>query len=95
MRADELATLVTKKDLLELQYSLEESLRKILKENQRKEKFLTPRKFSELTGMAYSTVVQHCNYGLLKARQDRPGSSWQIDSSELDRYSDESVQNVS
>ncbi len=48
--------------------------------------FYSPKEFSFLTGIKYSTVVYRCAIGKLKARQDGPSCSWQIDVEELNRY---------
>ena len=57
-------------------------------------KFFSPKEFSHSTGMPYSTVVYRCKVGKLKARQDEEGCSWQIDSSELERYKSEANDNI-
>ncbi len=76
----------TKKDIADLQNSLENSFREILQDSLGKQKVYSPARFSELTGMAYSTVVEHCAKGMIEARQDRPGSPWLITASEVDRW---------
>lgn len=57
-------------------------------------KFYSPKEFSDLTGIRYSTVIYRCKLGLLKARQDTPGSLWQIDADELRRYAKEANDNA-
>lgn len=94
MSIDDFTQIVTKRDLYEFRIAIEESFRKMLEDSKEKQKFYSPRQFSEITNIPYSTVVQHCNSGLLKARQDRPGSSWQIDSCELHRYKEEATKNI-
>ena len=56
--------------------------------------FYTPKEFSDLTGIKYSTVIYRCKNGRLKSRQDTPCSSWQIDAKELDRYREEAKANM-
>lgn len=75
----------TKKDIADLQCSLEYSFREILQDSLCKPKVYSPAKFSELTGMPYSTVVDHCVKGLIEAKQDRPGSPWLIPVREVER----------
>ncbi len=59
-----------------------------------KKEFYSPKAFAHLTGIPYSTVVNRCNVGKLKARQDDPNCSWQIFASELDRYKEEANKNT-
>lgn len=56
--------------------------------------FYSPKEFAHLTGMKYSTVIYRCTVGKLKARQDDPNCSWQIHSSEIERYKKESDENI-
>lgn len=56
--------------------------------------FYTPKEFSHITGLKYSTVVYRCKVGRLKARQDDPNCSWQIDVSELERFKNEADTNT-
>ncbi len=56
--------------------------------------FYTPKEFSHLTGIKYSTVVYRCKMGKLKARQDTPCSTWQIHVDELERYRNEANENA-
>lgn len=53
-------------------------------------KFYTPKEFSHLSSIPYSTVVYKCKVGRLKARQDEPNCPWQIQVSELERMKNES-----
>ncbi len=62
--------------------------------SQIQKEFLSPKEFSFITGLKYSTVVYRCATGKLKARQESPKSSWQIYASEIDRYKNESNQNL-
>ncbi len=55
--------------------------------------FFTPKEFSHMTGVKYSTVIYRCKIGKLKARQDTPASTWQIHFDELDRYRKEASEN--
>ena len=56
--------------------------------------FYSPKEFSSITGIPYSTIVHRCNTGKLKAHQDDPGCSWQILVSELERYKSEANNNT-
>ena len=93
MRTDDLMEIVTKKDLYEFRIAIEDSIKRML-DSKDQPVFYSPRRFAELTGMPYSTVIQYCLRGTLKARQDRPGTSWQIDISELKRYKKEAINNA-
>lgn len=91
MNRDDLNQLVTIKDLEIFRHQLIVDLRAIFKnENQNEKKFFTPKEFSKITGIAYSSVVYRCSTGKLKARQDEPKCSWQICVSEIERYKSES-----
>lgn len=62
--------------------------------SQLQKEFLSPKEFSHITGVKYSTVVYRCNNGKLKARQETPKSSWQIFATEVERYKEEANQNI-
>ena len=62
--------------------------------NQLQKQFYSPKEFSFITGIKYSTVVYRCATGKLKARQETAKSSWQIFVTEVDRYKEESNQNI-
>jgi hypothetical protein len=55
--------------------------------------FLTPKEFAARTGQKYSSIVNKCNTGKLKAYQESPCSSWFIDVSEIDRIRKEADEN--
>lgn len=95
MTKDELNHLVTVKDLEAFHQRIVNDVKGLLfdKKNPQKE-FYTPKEFAYSTGIKYSTVVYHCKTGKLKARQDSPNSSWQIYSSELERFRLEASQNT-
>jgi hypothetical protein len=57
--------------------------------SQLQKEFYSPKEFSFITGIKYSTVVYRCAVGKLKARQETPKSSWQICATEVDRYKEE------
>ena len=65
------------------------------KDNQLEKKFFTAKEFSLITGMPYSTVLYKCNTGLIRARQDSPGSSWLIFGDEIQRFTNEANDNGS
>lgn len=90
MNKDDLNQLVTIKDLETFRKKIVDDLKVILqKENPNEKKFYTPKEFSRITGMAYSSIVYRCSTGRLKARQDEPNCSWQISVSEIERYKSE------
>lgn len=47
--------------------------------------FYTPREFSQVTGIKYSTVVYYCNMGMLQAVQLVKGGTWIIYRGEIDK----------
>lgn len=73
MNKEDLNQIVTLKDLEVLHQRIVNDVKGLLndKRNPKKE-FYTPKEFSYVTGMKYSTVVYRCNTGTLKARQDSP-----------------------
>jgi hypothetical protein len=62
--------------------------------SQLQKQFYSPKEFAFITGYKYSTVVYRCTSGKLKARQETPKSSWQICATEVERYKEESNQNL-
>lgn len=62
--------------------------------NQLQKEFYSPKEFSHITGIKYSTVVYRCTTGKLKARQESAKSSWQIFATEVERYKEEANQNI-
>lgn len=62
--------------------------------NQLEKQFYSPKEFSFITGVKYSTVVYRCSIGKLKARQETSKSSWQICATEVARYKEESNHNL-
>ena len=94
MTKEDFDQIVTRADLAS---SLEKFKTELLKSVARllnTKEFYSPKEFSETTGMKYSTVIHYCNTGKLKARQDRPGGTWTIHVSELERYTDEAADNA-
>lgn len=65
-----------------------------LRQGVKSKQFYSPKEFSHLSGIPYSTVVYRCNVGKLKARQDDSGCSWQICASELERFILEAKENL-
>lgn len=95
MNKEDLSQIVTLKDLENFHQRIVSDVKGLLndKKNPQKE-FYTPKEFSYVTGMKYSTVVYRCKVGTLKARQDNPNCSWQIYASEIDRLKAEAEQNI-
>lgn len=62
--------------------------------SQLQKEFYSPKEFSFITGIKYSTVVYRCANGKLRARQETPKSSWQIFAAEIERYKEESNKNI-
>ena len=88
MTAEDLNQIVTRRDLERLYERLINDIGKVISNN------LNTKEFSETTGLKYSTVVHYCNTGRLKARQDRPGGTWSIHVSELERFAYEADENI-
>lgn len=95
MTKEEMNQLATVKDLEAFHHRIVNDVKGLLfdKKNPQKE-FYTPKEFSHITGMKYSTVVYRCKVGKLKARQDNPSCSWQIYASEIDRFKNEAIENT-
>lgn len=93
MTIEEFSQIATVKDLEVFHERIINDVKGILKK-QNAPQFYTPKEFSAETGMKYSTVVYNCKMGKLKARQNSPSSSWQIYSSEIERFREEASENM-
>jgi|GEM_PF-3675763 len=95
MKVEDLNQIATVKDLRNFEEKIINGVRGLLNDKQKLVKeFYTPKEFSHITGLKYSTVVYRCKVGKLKARQDEPSCSWQIDASELERFKNEAQTNT-
>ncbi|HXD94786.1 MAG TPA: hypothetical protein VNX01_16380 [Bacteroidia bacterium] len=95
MNIEELNQVATVKDLQKFKESILDGVKELLYDKHTLGKeFFTPKEFSHLSGIKYSTVVYRCKVGKLKARQDDPNCSWQIDVSELERFKNEARTNT-
>ena len=83
----------TKADLLNLRELLRKDILSSLKYVVNPKEFYTPKEFSIATGMRYSTVINYCNTGKLRARQEKTGGTWSIMASEIERFLRESESN--
>lgn len=86
MTKEELNQLVTIGDLENFGSKLIVEIKKVFGKHDVKKEFYSPKEFSHVTGIKYSTVVYRCKVGKLKARQDDPNCAWSIHKSELDRF---------
>ncbi|HXD93860.1 MAG TPA: hypothetical protein VNX01_11650 [Bacteroidia bacterium] len=69
MNLRDLSQIATVRDLENLQEKIINEVRDLLHKKQKLEReFFTPKEFSHITGLKYSTVVYHCKVGKLKAR---------------------------
>jgi len=95
MNKEDLNQIATLKDLETFREKIVGDLKEIFyaKVNPQKE-FYSPKEFSYLTGIPYSTIVYRCKVGKLKARQDDPNCSWQIFATELERFKREADENT-
>jgi len=95
MNIEDLSQIATVKDLEAYHQKTINAVKGLLYEKQALGKeFYTPKEFSHLTGMKYSTVVYRCKAGKLKATQDGANCSWQISASEIDRLKDDAETNT-
>jgi hypothetical protein len=95
MNIEDLNQLATVKDLEAFQERIINGVKGLLYDKQTLGKeFYTPKEFSHITGLKYSTVIYRCKVGRLKARQDDPNCSWQINASELERFKNEAETNT-
>ncbi len=94
MTKEEINQITTVKDLEVFYHRIVNGVKDILDKKKSAKEFYSPKEFSLITGLKYSTVVYRCKVGKLKARQDSPNCSWQIYSSELDRFREEANQNI-
>lgn len=91
MQKNDLNDLVTVADLTSFSEKIISEIRRLSEKD--KPQFYTPTQFSKLSGMPYTTVVHYCKNNLLKARQEFKGGSWQIYSSEINRFKEEALHN--
>ena len=84
MNKSELNSLATQSDIIEAGKQIISNLTNVIRQSKIKE-FYTPKEFSELTGLKYSTVVNYCNIGRLEATQLNAQGSWIIYRSEVDK----------
>ena len=94
MNKDELNQLTTVKDLEVIYQRFVNVVQGMIDKNKTTKEFYSPKEFSSITGLKYSTVVYRCKVGKLKARQDSPNCSWQIHASEIEKFRNEANQNV-
>ncbi len=86
--------LVTVKDLETLRQSIFSDVKGLLDKKKDVKEFYTPKEFSKVTGMKYTTIIYRCKVGKLKATQDGPKCSWLIDGAEVDRLKEEATLNA-
>ena len=90
MNKNDLNELVTKQDLENFKVEITELI--LSKVNPAKQ-FYTPKEFMGITGKPYSTVVNNCSNGKIKAYQHGPKCSWHIYATEIERYNKEADEN--
>jgi len=93
MTKEELNQLATVNDLDGFYHKIVEEIKRTVTENNMKELY-TPREFEAVTGMKYTTVINYCNTGKIKARQDGYRGTWLITRSEIDRFIIEAEENT-
>jgi hypothetical protein len=95
MTIEEWNQVATVKDLEKYHQKTIDAVKGLLHEKQTLGKeFYTPKEFSLLTGIKYSTVVYSCQVGRIQARQHEPNCSWQIVASEVERLKKEAATNT-
>jgi len=93
MTKDDLNDLVTTGDLESFCQRIVAKVEEIVDMGNRKE-FYTPRQFSDITGIKYSTVILYCNSGKLQATQVKNKGSWIIYRSEVDSLISKAKENI-
>ncbi len=94
MNKEQLGEIATVNDLKLFKESLVGEIKEIIFFALHPQKeFYTPKEFASITGSKYSTIVDHCKKGKLKARQSAPNSTWFIYVSEVERYKQEANDN--
>ena len=93
MTNENLNELVTLGDLYSFQNKILSSIKTLITKQNQKE-FYTPKEFSKVTGMKYSTIIYYLNRGEIKARQKGTKSAWLIHHSEIERFIKEADSNV-
>ena len=93
MTKEQLNHLVTQGDLQLFYEKLTSEISTLICRNNRKE-FYSPREFSEISGMKYSTVIHYLNTGKLQARQAGERGSWLIYRAEVDKLVKEAKENT-
>lgn len=94
MNTEDLKQISTKKDLYDFEGRILKFLNDILRKFKPQKEFLSPKEFSAITGMKYSTVVYKCVNGRIKANQESPNSTWRILTSEVERLKEEAENNI-
>lgn len=85
MTKEQLNELVTIADLKAFAAEIITKITDAVKQHDSWKEFYTPKEFSKLTGMKYSTVIHYCNMGLMEADQYVKGGSWIIYRSEVEK----------
>lgn len=86
MNIEDLKSIATKADLLDLQNNLLEHIKEIVKlPRPLKKETYTPKEVELITGMSYSSIVKQCQSGRIEAAQQGERGSWLIPRSEIDK----------
>ncbi len=76
--------------IIQMILDVEKRLTNEIREGRNRERLISPRRFSELTGIKYTTVIHYLNINFIKGMQKSPGSAWLIPIEEVDRMRNES-----
>ncbi len=93
MTKEELNQVATVEDLEKLKDNIFNFLNNFFIEFTEKE-FYTPKEFSKVTGLKYTTVINYCNNGNIKARQEGKRGAWVIHQDELKAYREQAQNNT-
>jgi hypothetical protein len=95
MNKEDLNQIATLKDLETFREKIVGDIKEIFSPKMFPQKeFYSPKEFSYLTGIPYSTVIYKCKTGKLKARQEDANCSWQVFVTEIDRFKREADENT-
>lgn len=94
MTKEDYNQIATVRDLESVYHRIVNDVKGLLDKKNSTKEFYSPKEFSTITGIKYSTVVYRCKVRRLRARQDSPKCSWQIYASEIERFKEEANQNL-
>ncbi len=94
MNTEDLKQILTIKHQIDSENRIIKCISDALRKFRPQKEFLSPKEFSAITGMKYSTVVYKCVNGRIKANQESPNSTWRILASEIERLKEDAENNI-